>query len=441
MNFNLSPRLKSSLIISAFFLTAITVTIIYTGAFGFRNYSPEKPGTDIIINGAAKEPETDPVGPVPVKVNSNPNPRAITSGIVSLNLLFEATKSDAFEDDDAHFLETDFIDQLNTVPERTGKFVGIGNRKNSCYANSVIQMLFRITDIRKIIANLGIYQRRLESRKNHMNSGALADIKKAFSVVEGLNHMFYQLQTNKNDPATFEYGKSIQCLPGNYVDNRQEDADEYLTEIIDALKEILPKSQHHRLILTVSLNGILTSISDPSLSEPRQKIDFENRISLPLNSATFDNLLNSYFGTETVALNLNDWTPGQLVRTKRLENLPEIITIHLQRLTADNNSRDSNGIASIIKNEKPLTLPDEIDFANYIREGLDSHNTKYKLKMFVKHSGSAKGGHYYAYSRNNLRPDSWYCLNDSRVTLDKNRADFKKDKDTGYLYFYERINK
>lgn len=410
MNFKLTSRVKVALL-SALVLISLLFVFISFDAFGIRSYNPSNSNA---LNGSNK-------------TNSN-----------QFSLLFKPFDPVTFDDKDLNFLDTDFFNQLSEVPLRKTNPVGIVNRGCSCYADSVIQMLFRIGSIRKIVANLDIYNRRvimLEERRT-IRRQELKNLREALSVIQGLNHMFHQLQNNKTEDATFEFGKTMQCLPGKFAKNNQEDADEYFTFIIGKLMDIIPKAQHRHLGLRVSFNGTLTSKSDPLKTQPKQQTDVETRISLPFNGeGNLKGLLDVYFAPETADLNFDDGTPGTLVRSKRLDSLPRIITIHLQRLSTDFDAPvDDDGNPKIIRKGDTIDMPDDLDLSTYTSV---KSNTKYRLKMFVVHSGTASGGHYYAYTRFN---DSWCTLNDTRITLKEEDDVVEKDKNTGYLYFYERLN-
>ena len=85
---------------------------------------------------------------------------------------------------------------------------------------------------------------------------------------------------------------------------------------------------------------------------------------------------------------------------------------------------------------------------NYIKEG----NNVYELFSIVIHSGSANGGHYYAYIKS-FEDGDWYCFNDGNVSIvDKNNIkdifgekseNINKYKSTNTAYYlsYRKIEK
>lgn len=310
-------------------------------------------------------------------------------------LPFKAERLVHFNVNNSSFLETDFLDLLNTVPISKSNPVGIIDRGGSCYADSVIQMLFRIPVIRKIIANLDYYP--------------------ANTIAQGLNHMFHQLQTNETENASYNFGLSMQALPDVHAENGPGDADEYLNLILNTLKEITPEPQHRHFSLDFSFT---------CKNSDRIYFDSGTRISLPLiHDVRFQhvsNLLDEYFAPET--LELRDET---IVRTRRLQNLPEFIVIHLERVLVD--------MTGIRKIETAVHMPEELDFAPYT----NTHDTaKYRLKMFIVHLGNASRGHFISHYRENS--STWLTFNDRSVTINSERV--QNDLKHGVIYFYEQIS-
>jgi ubiquitin C-terminal hydrolase len=326
-------------------------------------------------------------------------------------LPFSAEKPDLLMEKDLDFLETDFLPLLNTVPMRESGPVGIVDRGGSCYADTVIQMLFRIPVIRKIIANLHIYH----SRAKLLDSQIDFD---DFKILEGLNHIFYQLQTNVIESATYDFSLSMQALPGVHAENGPGDAGEYFNLILSVLKDITPRSQHHHFIINITIKH---SNSD------WHHADINTIISLPIHQGPchLTGLLDEYFAPETVQLSLKT----SIVTTKKLQNLPEFIAIHLQRASADFNS--------LKKNNNPVFVPEELDFTPYT-ESIESQSPKYRLIMFIVHTGELiSNGHFISHYRSNCA-SVWSTFDDNCVTFDEDRI--QTDLENGYIIFYERIN-
>ena len=308
--------------------------------------------------------------------------------------LFKAERSSAYNEYDSEFLQTDFLGLLNTVPLRESNNVAIVDRGGSCYADSVIQMLFRIPIIRKIIANLDYYP--------------------ANPVTQGLNHMFYQLQTNESTSAIYTFGSSMESLPGVHGKNFPGDADEYLNLIISSFTYSTPQSQHHHFILefTYLFNDV-----------ERKQFDSDTRISLHIHEGpqNLKTLLDEYFASETVEL-----LEGPLVRTKKLVNSPDFFAIHLQRVTFE--------MGEYEKKNNPVMIPDELDLTPYTTTSSSQNPKKYQLKMFIVHTGTTSNGHYISHYRQNS--STWLTFDDNSVATTESVQD---DMKSGSIYFYEKI--
>lgn len=347
----------------------------------------------------------------------------------------------------------DFLPLLNNVPMRQGSFVGIVNRGNTCYAASALQMLFRIPLIRIIIANMDVYYPIIKAEAASLQSKAenifavektqqsvrslelkRQDLINMVKIIEGVNHIFSQLQGNEKGAANFDFKKSMQCLPGHYGDNDQEDADEYLSMIMAAICEFVPLNQQHHLKVFVSLIGNVKSVGlEPKQSKLNHKIESEFRLSLPVNKSTetLKEMMDSYFATEN---KIEQWydeeakIPGILDQSRKLSALPEIFPIHLKRLQFCQKKK------IMTKLGQPIYIPEILDLSPFLEEA--SKEAKYVLKMFIQHRGGAHSGHYIAYSREPT--GNWYSLDDTSVKDDFDRRS-SNIMPQSYIYFYEKI--
>ena len=433
---------KVVILFSGFCLSILTIVLI-ADTLGIRSYGSGGSTSNILV-----------VPPAPKKSNTNNyvttkgkknNAKSISRKkpqdsitLQPISLLFKVDKPADFNIKDPKILETDFFDQLNTINARTEAFVGIYNKGNSCYADSVLQMLYRHPVVRKIVANAEIYYElaviRVEQMTQRTDKSAKTELERddlitAVSVLEGLNHMFHQLHNNKNDAATFRFKKSMQCMPGQFASTDQEDADEYFTKIMGFIKDLLPASQHYHFAFGLVQGGTVKNASKTEKRADKSELQF--KLSLVLDDCRDLNcLLNKYFADEIVndvKFSYDD-TLGTLVITKRLSKLPDILPIQLQRLTQE----VVDGTFDTKKNSNSIKMPVEIDFRKWLVNSKES--AKYRLKMFVKHLGDSTGGHYVAYS---LESDGkWYLLDDSSVS---EIYYIESEINSSYYYYYERL--
>ena len=390
-----------------------------------------------------------------ILIDKNPVKSALTVSYGSHTLLpidapFKPFRQISLSTLSDSILESDLLPHLNSVPMRSNaSTVGIVNQGNSCYAICIIQMIFRIPNIRKIIGNLQIYHKRIFiqasklirmaerlSKTGYPNEASkfyskFEDLVKGTQVVEGINHMFYQLQTN--DPinkATFtQTSQCLQILPGIFSHNNQEDADEYLMMILDALHSIIPISQRYHFSITILLNQTRT-ILNSSKTVHKSRIDTLYQFSLPLIEGieTLPELIKSELGSQVYEHQFEfDESIIRFTESKVILNLPDFLPIKLQRLTYD-----SNGLRKV---SRPIRVPEVLDFSPFYH----SSNSKsfYKLEMFVEHLGGPYDGHYVSYARNRTT-GSWYEFNDEIV---RQVPDYSVESKitTAYIYFYRKL--
>lgn len=352
------------------------------------------------------------------------------------------------------------ISSLPEIPLRKDPPVGIKNRGNSCYANSTLQALFRIPVLRKIVANFQVYRSAaLAKIQEAKDKGKLVDadiFSKNLLIIEGLNHMFHQLQSNKSgEAASFDFEKSEQILQDEFSSFQQMDAHDFLVRVYEALKEFIPKKDKDQMEIKIR-NEIMYTCTNPkiadhpmnnkSISTVNEDYDVFN-LAIPENEPdlSLKKLLYHFF-VPAVSDYKFDWeelSAGNSTGTRKITSLPDILPFQIKRFDGNNN-----------KIYTPVSVPDEIDLAPYCDKSvMTAGSTAYRLKMFVYHIGSTRGGHYVAYTKE--ADGNWYLLNDSVASLipsslvgsygtylsnwdGKIYQDKNSITDTGYIYFYER---
>lgn len=501
MTISLTTRIKVAILFLGLLLSILTVAII-SDAWGIRSYSPAPPaknnnGTGIVVPPSSPGPKPKFVKPkLPLKPvnnvsiddgdtdseNSNdsgnssdgepPSPGGGGGGggggpaplpeLKEVKPLFKVDTPAKIKLDDPAIFDTDFVHLLPDMPMRSSGFVGIVNKGNSCYADATLQMLYRIPFIRKVIGNFDVYYERakivVKEKSDNIKSLAdksdpdsikkmsrlnteLSEIIEAVSVLEGLNHMFYQLHTS-NTPAKFGFKRSMQCMPGKFAKYEQEDADEYFTKITGCIKDILPASQHHHFMLNLVYGGTEFCPNDPlytfdrseiitpqaklslNLKETRPPV-YKNGVRVVEPDETLNDLFDKYFAEEIIdGFSLEIGGKGQLVKYTKLVNPPEILTLQLNRVVDFKRN---------IKKTDNVLMPHDLDIGKLIGDGKSS--IKYRLKMIVEHQGSSgSSGHYVAHHRESN--GKWVTYDDSVTYSCSNIDDVMK---IGYIYFYERV--
>jgi ubiquitin carboxyl-terminal hydrolase 8 len=116
------------------------------------------------------------------------------------------------------------------------------------------------------------------------------------------------------------------------------------------------------------------------------------------------------------------------IKMINLWKLPYVLIIQLKRFEKKGKRLE--------KIDTPVKFNDTLIVDKYVNEmyrsALGERNITYKLYAIGNHSGTASGGHYYAYCKNSEQ-NKWYCYNDSNV------SEIVKDIDTqnAYILFYK----
>lgn len=288
--------------------------------------------------------------------------------------------------------------------------IGLNNLGNTCFFNSVLQLLCQATILNKLILS------------NSNIKGKFIDIYSQFlsNYTSSSNEV---LSPNK----IIEHVSKV-LKRSNY---QQEDAEQYLNYIIDTLiseLNVLDKNLHvssKKMTLTDLVNNLFTIqinkiILCPNCNNKFVSNDNNNILYLSINNEfitnTLDDLINSYL-SEEILDDKNKWKCDKcknLVNAKiyrEIKKLPKYLIVVLKRYTNNN-----------IKNNKQIIVPQYIN-----------HDNKILVQRgFVYHSGSTNGGHYVYCGKRN---DKWYLHNDSSVhPINNNEID--NISKLGYIYLF-----
>jgi ubiquitin C-terminal hydrolase len=295
---------------------------------------------------------------------------------------------------------------------------GLSNLGNTCFFNSILQLLYQCTMLNKLILSnnftgplISYYSNYLESYLNSESSYfSPDDIVKYISDILGR--------------------KGFQ----------QEDAEQYLSYIIDCLINELKEFTDKELIgnnnisnKNISLDELIDflftlkikkTLKCPICLNCSESNDDINKLYLCIESyeqnqeQDLKNLINKYL-LETLDCE-NKWKCDkcneyiQATISRQIIKLPKYLIIVLKRY--DNLNRKNNTIINMLDN-------------------LDINTKLYNLRGIVYHSGSTLGGHYVYYGNKHDLTNKWYLYNDSSVSqIDDNTI--SNIKKYGYIYLY-----
>lgn len=389
-----------------------------------------------------------------------------------------------FKDDEIDFLNfdeikkdlaSDFIGKLKEVPMRLNVPVGIVKRGDSNYASTVIQALFRFPMIRKVLANLEIYneyhefhlkklkeERDAIAKTKDSNSldQAYGEIEIAKEVAGGLNSMFSRLQSSERNLVKFH---SEALLKLNFLDNFSNFKliDNYFSKLIEYVFKFIPESQRKHLLVQFKDTCYINDSSD------EEDEIFEKAI-LKLDFTENENTLSDLMRIKFLQFRKNLEWKGPLVRVSRqskLFYLPNMAAIQISRIssgidkneiTDDDKRCGYHGPIALEKrlngkckgtyeiNDQSIEMPLKFDFAPYFDGNISlNRGTTYNLKMFItceEFEFEKKIGKEIdktlVYSLIVKENDSkWYKIQDKKiaeVTVNSDNLNF------GYIYFYEQ---
>ncbi|KAM4537256.1 uncharacterized protein PAE49_021611 [Odontesthes bonariensis] len=278
------------------------------------------------------------------------------------------------------------------------KYHGLHNQGATCYLNSVLQVLFMTEDFREAV------------KKNAC--GDHIDIQ--------LASLFKDLKSRTGE--TVQVTKKL----GIFRVNEQRDAAEHFEKILTLTSDEAAKIFKGQLA-----HSTVCSNCD---AQTEEELPFWN---LPLALVKSCNKDYSVEDGIEEFFRLSDFTGDNQMYCDEccvksdatascvIKDHPEVLMLLLKRFEF------SYVQMSYVKNSRVVDIPPTI----WIPE-----NQMYELYAYVEHFGSLKGGHYTA----TIKPQdqsSWYCFNDSSVTL-LHRQPFQKatseTSQSAYLLFYRK---
>ena len=332
------------------------------------------------------------------------------------------------------------------IEKKICRYVGLKNLSSTCYMNSVLQQIFMIYILKYAI---------IGASKISKDDRILKELQIVFSYLELSDKQYYN-PTNLCKTNIFN---------NRPIDVRiQQDCKEFYDSFCESLEKCLINTKYKYIVNDALMGYTYNWIKCESCDYTSSL--FESFYDLSLEVKGIDNLHDSlkYLIKEEKVEDFkcdNCLKIGNIRKRITLSKLPNTLFFHLKRFTYDSEN---------VKIYSEFRFPFEINLKEYCTEShYDETNEIYQktddyynyiLKGVVRHSGSAKGGHYISFIdvdrdgrentlniNNDINKKNWIQFNDSIVSefninnLPEETIGNNSNSKTAYLLIYERIKK
>ncbi|XP_067939820.1 ubiquitin carboxyl-terminal hydrolase 7-like [Watersipora subatra] len=332
------------------------------------------------------------------------------------------------------------IGETDTLPR------GLYNESNTCYLNSLIQVLFHLIPLREVIF-------RLTPRSPAQHAVAMAqidftcglrgfhvyrefwtpdmeDVLTKLKVLEALQWLFIDLEEGTDGNEIVTTNRLTKAFGWTSVNRGlQQDIHEFMQTLFNSLeKELLPDDFVGLASLLVG--KLKRSIKCEVVGYESIKFEEVRGLSLPtISFISIERSLEDMFKSEQLQMTIEGHGKQTAEMQVELVDTPKILLLNLNRLKYDPVEQ------AVVK---------VTDFFEYKRR-LELSGHTYRLHSAVIHEGTADSGHYYCY----ISPtcdNKWYMFNDDKVCRSSIsaaiRENYGKKSDpagpTAYLLTYIR---
>lgn len=131
------------------------------------------------------------------------------------------------------------------LPHTAERFIGLRNYGNVCFANAVIQLLYRCEPLRSHLIQWHMCVRDEEAKSSSSSWFGFAGWNRSSSSLELLGELFHRLQNNGERTGTTGADDLMGFIKrrNELFDSRQQDAQEFFSFLVNDLAEAVQKEQ------------------------------------------------------------------------------------------------------------------------------------------------------------------------------------------------------
>ena len=329
---------------------------------------------------------------------------------------------------------------------------GLVNLGNTCYVNSVLQVLSHIQEFNEYISTY------VNANQESKNMNQISILKEWNDLNDLLWHKNVIISPKRFLKVIQGYSKMKNNE--NFSGYDQNDSTEFLYFLFDIMhEEMKNKDASLKSNVQDKWKKLSSNKSFQPFVKKKLKSDFsiidelfsgvcettildenENHIShsyqsfvmmdLPLVDTDLIPCIDEYFRDDELnAENENQYfddtdnTYKDVTKQMRLIRSPHILIIHLKRWNAN-----------LRKNQRIIHYPHQLNMTPYIKSsnGESAKECTYELFAINNHSGNVFGGHYFSYIKNG---NKWYTYNDTEVSM---ISESKLSTNKNYVLYYRK---
>jgi ubiquitin C-terminal hydrolase len=286
---------------------------------------------------------------------------------------------------------------------------GLENPRNLCYMNTTVQLLYGMKCTRELFSSGSFWQDLHLTTVDQFETFG----RKGGFIIVALHTLFQEMHL-QNCHHSVQLFKEVLVSHNSFKDfdnNRQQDATELLTKLLDICSEALRLNNGGDPISEVFRSCSIGWVQcQTCFRESLNKGDESLSLEVAITGDGILECLSSHFRAEE----LHDWKCGHCkgaslgLRGSRLEPR-NILIISLKRYSVPGT-----------KDERIVDFPlDDLDISKYMRTDQPTNpSIKFSLIAVIRHSGKSPGqGHYDVIMR--TVHSRWYRFNDKHVALMK----------------------